>query len=327
MEKILITGATGFIGKHLLKLLLEEQFAVRALIRNQQQSTLLPSATDCFIGDLSDPKSLIGVCDNIDTVFHLGGYAHAWDEKNSSFADQHHTINYLGTKNVLEEALRAKVKSFIYFSTVKAVADSEKYIDESWEEQPNSPYGIAKRKAEKFVLEHKRDMHVCVLRPALVYGPQWKGNLAAMLRAIDRGIFLPLPETHNQRSLVSINDVCKAAILAVRNLTANGKIYFVTDGTFYSTRRLYVAMCHALGRRIPSWHVPLWFFKVLARIGDLGTKITRRRLPFSSDALTKLFGSAQYSSQRIQQDLHFKAGYDLEKMLPEIISAYRKQPQ
>ena len=81
----------------------------------------------------------------------------------------------------------------------------------------------------------------------------------------------------------------------------------------------------ALGKRVPHWHIPLSIFKFLAVTGDIGKKLTGRRLPFNSDALTKLFGSAQYSLQRIQNELNFEPIYNFKKMLPEIIIHYKKQ--
>ncbi len=327
MVKILITGATGFIGNHLIQHLLQKNVTIRALIRDTKKSTNLPKEIEIVEGDLTNADSLHGICTGIETVYHLAGYAHAWADNNPAFTNQHNSINLQGSKNILNEAIRSNVKKFIFFSSVKAVRDSEQCIDEQYISPPNSPYGIAKREAEKWILDtaktHK--IHACILRPSLVYGPAWKGNLDSMLRSIDRGYFPPLPETHNRRSLISVTDICHAALLAADNPKANGQIYFVTDGQYYSTRELYVLMRQALGKQVPRWHVPLWFFKVLASIGDIGKKMTGRRLPFNSDAMSKLFGSAQYDSQAIQRDLGFKPNYDLQKMLPDIIAAYRNQ--
>lgn len=325
MNKILITGATGFIGRQLVDTLRQHAFAVRALVRNAEQSVHLSNEVETVKGDLTQPQSLLGACEGIDTVFHLGGYAHAWAQQASTLADKHHAVNYLGTQHILQEAVRAGVKQFVYFSSVKAVADSEACIDECYDAVPETPYGIAKREAEKSVLTTGSDtgMHVCVLRPALVYGPHWKGNLQSMLRAIDKGMFLPLPETHNRRSMVSINDICRAALLAARHPLANGKIYFVTDGVYYSTRQLYLFMCEALGKRPPMWHVPMFMFKLLAQVGDGIGKLSGRRMPFNSDALSKLFGSAHYNAGRIQQELGFTPEDDFKKMLPIIVAAYK----
>ncbi len=325
MKKVLITGATGFIGRYLVNYLLRQQFHVRALVRDAKKAATLPHDVETIYGDLTNPDSLQLCCTDIDTVFHLGGYAHAWQENNSDFAARHLEINFQGTKNLAVEALRANVKQFIYFSSVKAVADTESCIDENWQNAPASPYGIAKRQAELYLLalKEQHSMHICILRPALVYGPGWKGNLAAMLRAIDKGFFLPIPHLTNQRSMISLEDICSAALLVSQRAVANGKIYFVTDGVAYSTRQLYTAFCLALGKRVPKWHLPFFMFKILGYLGDAGAKVLRRRLPFSSETLTKLFGSAAYNSQRIQTEVGFKPIYNLTALLPDIVATYR----
>ncbi|MES2218848.1 MAG: NAD-dependent epimerase/dehydratase family protein [Pseudomonadota bacterium] len=325
MNKALVTGATGFIGSYLVNYLLREHYQVRALVRTG--GNLLPAGVDKITGDLTQPATLKNSCDNIDTVFHLGGYAHAFKEGDPAFAEKHNAINFEGTKNLFQEAVRGGVRSFIYFSSVKAVADSPQNIDEQWQQAPLSPYGIAKRNAEKYLLAagQEHGIHVCILRPALVYGPGCKGNLYAMLRAIDKNYFIPVPAIGNRRSLISLADICQAAVLAARHTNAKGKIYFVTDGVDYSTRQLYIAMREALGKRLPNWHLPLAGFKLLGHLGDLAEKILRRRLPFNSESMGKLFDSAAYNSQLIQQELGFKPDYDLKKCLPEIIAAYRQQ--
>lgn len=311
-NKVLVTGATGFIGHHLLQYLSRKQYQIRALIRNPNV-TLLPIET--FVADITKPESLFGACEGINTIFHLAGFAHAEDRQEN--AHHHHSINFLGTKHLLEEAKRSNVKCFIYFSSVKAGGAAGHY--------DHTAYAQAKHAAEQCVLAYNNTMHVCILRPALVYGPGWKGNLAAMLNAIDKRRFPPLPETHNRRSMVSVNDLCHAALLASMDTIANGKIYTVTDGIDYSTRQLYDLMCNALGRKTPRFQVPLKMFQSLAYAGDMLGKITKKRMPFNSDKLTKLFGSAQYDSKALQKDLGFIAIDHLEKVLPAIVAEYRAQ--
>lgn len=322
MTKALVTGATGFIGKVLVPYLLERGVSVRVLVRNFSPSSF-PVEVEQHIGDLTNPNSLVNAASNVDVVFHLGGYAHAWQNNED---EKHKQINLNGTENILEECIRAKVKKFIFFSSVKAVGDSEDCIDETWEGLPNTPYGKAKREAEYLVLAKglQYNIHVCILRLALVYGPELKGNLYQMLRAIDKGYFLAIPKVQNHRSLISVPDVCQAAWLAAQHDVANGKIYFVTDKISYSTYRLYELILTGLGRSMPRWRIPLWIFKYLAWMGDQGERFLRRRLPFNSEAFQKLFGSSQYSSLRIQLELGFCPKYSLAKMLPEIIRIYRE---
>ena len=321
-DPVLITGATGFIGRWLVPFLLKQGVSVRVLVRHH--CDFFPPTVQQHIGDLTNPKDLRGLANDIQVVFHLGGYAHAWKENRDS-AERHHQVNFIGTQNILDECRRAGVKKFVFFSSIKAVGDAAHRIDEDWQAPPETPYGKAKRAAEEQVLAMGKahPMHVSILRLALVYGPLLKGNLYQMLRAIDKGYFLPVPPVNNHRSLVSVNDVCQAAWLAAQKDEANGKIYFVTDKKHYTTADIYALMRKALGRPDAAWHVPLWIFKSLAILGDQAERLIKRRLPFNSEAYDKLFGISHYSASRIQQELGFDAEYSLGDFLPEIVTAYR----
>ena len=325
MNNILVTGATGFIGRHLVNTLLMQNYQLRVLVR--EFTDTLPAEVEQVKGDLTQPETLATLCVGIDTVFHLAGYAHAFKEGQAGFVEKHQNINYAGTTHLFNFALQQNVARFIYFSSVKAVADSAQKIDEHWQLNPNTPYGIAKRNAENYLLTNaaKHAMHVCILRPALVYGPHCKGNLYAMLKAIDKNIFLPVPPVANCRSMVSLDDICQAARLAATHASANGKIYFVTDAQDYSTYDMFFAMRKALGKSIPKWHLPMTGFKLLGIAGDLLQKILRRRLPFNSESMRKLFDSAAYDSRLIQSELGFKPADNLKTCLPSMIAAYRQR--
>lgn len=326
MTKILITGATGFIGKFLVSYLLEQNVSVRILVRNHHRKGIFPDCVEQHIGDLINPTHLFGAADGIDVLYHLGGYAHALQE-NHVTARMHQQVNLMGTKNIFSESIRAGVKKIIFFSSIKAVGESDQCIDETWDKLPSTFYGSAKRAAEKLVLTMGKEcgIHVCILRLALVYGPSLKGNLYQMLRAIDKGYFLPIPPINNRRSLVSVYDVCQAAWLATQRENANGKIYFVTDKKSYSTYDIYLLIRKALGYSNPSWYIPLWIFKLLALLGSKAEYLIQRNLPFNFEKFNKLFGTSYFSSASIQKELGFDAQYSFENLLPQIVHSYRTE--
>jgi len=321
MKKVVVTGASGFIGKFLVPHLVKKGLSVKVLVRTFE-SDIFPSQVEQYIGDLTQPDTLKGLANDIDWVFHLGGYAHAWQGEKE--ADLHQQVNLLGTQNLLNECLRAGIKKFIYFSSIKAVGDTQQCIDESWDMQPTTHYGIAKREAEKQILAYNYIMDSCILRLALVYGPGMKGNLYQMLGAIDKAHFPPIPPVNNQRSLVSVYDVCQAAYLAASQKCSNGRIYYVTDKESYSTYQIYTYMRNALGKNKLNLYIPLWVFKMVAILGDKYEKWFRYRFPFNSQTFDKLFLSATCNSFRIQNELGYKPEYSLKNVLPEIVETYRK---
>jgi nucleoside-diphosphate-sugar epimerase len=311
--KALVTGASGFIGRELCKVLQSEGVFVRVLLRSNVEGPWSEVVLGDLIGTLSDD-----CVREIDTVIHLAGKAHAMHE-NRQDEEEYYRINTEGTRSLLKAAKQAGVKGFIYFSSVKAVGDVDGVMDESVSAEADTPYGRSKWASEKLVLEGGYVPHPVVIRPSMVYGNTEKGNLPRMIRAIRAGKFPPLPETHNRRSMVHVDDVVKAAILAAKHADATGKTYIVTDGNSYSTRQMYVWICEALHKPTPAWHFPLAMLKLMARVGDFIGSLRGSRFIFDSDALQKLTGSAFYSSEKIERELGFKASRSLREALPEIV--------
>ena len=267
-KRYLITGASGFIGSHLCRHVREQGHRVRALLRHPAEGPW----DEAVYGELTAPSLPEDLFAGIEGIFHLAGRAHAQDSSREA-ERLHRKINVEGTRALLAGARRAGVKRFVYFSSIKAAGDpGERCVDETWDAAPADPYGRSKREAEQRVLETGKEsgMHVCNLRPVLVYGRGVQGNLKRMLQSIARGRFPPLPESGNRRSLVSVDDLVCAAWLAMNHPQANGKTYIVCDGHPLSTRQMYEAMCRALGRKVPGWWVPLWMLRAGARLGTKG---------------------------------------------------------
>ena len=325
MNKILVTGASGFIGRHLIERLLHDGHAVRALVHEAGRSGEWPTNVEVVAGDLRDPQAMKGAAASRETVFHLAGKVHALSEVHSDEA-LYESVNVEGTRNILEAAIAGGARSFVFFSSVKAMGEeSDECLDETLEPRPQTAYGRSKLAAEQIVLDYgkRAGLHVVCLRLPMVYGPGNKGNLSRMISAIDRGRFPPLPEVKNRRSMVHVSNVVEAAILAATHPAANGQCYIVTDGKAYSTRELYELICRGLGKPIPRWQTPIWALKAMARIGDAIGRVRGRRFLFDSDALEKLIGSAWFSSEKISCELGYRSSVTFEDALPELIAWYR----
>ncbi|PIS18317.1 MAG: NAD-dependent dehydratase [Zetaproteobacteria bacterium CG12_big_fil_rev_8_21_14_0_65_55_1124] len=311
MKTVLVTGATGFIGQNLCRLLSEMQVDLHVLGRTRPEFSAKFHVWDmegCLDSD---------VLSGIDTVFHLAGKAHALEESRQD-AREYFRINTEATEELLLACKKSGVKTFVYFSSVKATGDSEVLTDESCLSESDTPYGQSKRASEKLVLKGGYVPHPVVIRPSMVYGNTEKGNLPKMIRAVWAGKFPPLPETHNKRSMVHVDDLVRAAILAAEKPEAAGKVYIVTDSEAYSTRQIYEWICEALHKPVPVWNIPFCVMKLFAKLGDMIGLLRGRRFSFDSDALGKLTGSACYSSEKIARELGFRAKRNLRDALPEI---------
>jgi UDP-glucose 4-epimerase len=301
LARTLVTGADGFIGGFLSNRLEAMGSDVYRLSRKGTG----PKTVTNDIG--KDP--IVGLKEiKPRAVFHLAGRVHRMDEGGDAEAE-HIRVTVDGTTYLLQAAVEAGVQAFVFFSTVAVMPEGlATELDERTRAAPTTPYGRAKLRAEELVLgmNGKSGMRTLVLRLPMVYGPGHKGHLPRMIAAIERGVFPPLPQYPGKRSLLHVADAADAAILAAQKAEAAGKVYIVSEPRPYSSREIFEIVLEALGRKPPGWHVPRVVLASTALVGDLGERITRRRLPFDSAALSKLSVPAIYSGRKIERELGFK---------------------
>ncbi len=328
--RVLVTGATGRLGRHLVAALLEAGCLVSVLTRSARavQGAWPGKTIETRVGDLTNPGSLAGALDGVRGLFHLASHSPPPGEPDVYEAPAHWRVSAQGTEHLLAAAIAAGVQRVVYLSSVKSMGDaagaSARPADESTPARPDTLYGRAKLAAERAVLAagSAGRMHASVLRLPMVYGLGGQGNLARMIDAIARRRFPPWPRVNNRRSAIHVDDVVAAALLVATDRRAAGECYLVTDGAEYSTRWLYEQIHVALGRPIPDWSLPLWGWRGAARLGTLGERLTGRAMPLTSDALRKLAGDAWYSSQKIRDELSYVSSHRLETEIPRLVSAY-----
>jgi nucleoside-diphosphate-sugar epimerase len=296
---IAITGSSGFIGRKFIKSLYKNN--LKLLVRSVDYSN--PSMqVECDLNSLDIPSNFFS---DVVTVFHLAGVAH--DMRDASQNEHfYHRVNVDATVRLAELAVKSNVKRFVFVSSVKAGGSSSFRACESEKDQgnPEGIYGKTKREAELKLLKIGKEsgMHVSIIRPSLVYGPNVKGNLQLMLSGIKKGWFPPLPETNNKRSMIHVDDLVRAILLVAHDDRANGEIFIATDGTPHSSRDIYNAMCSALGKSIPKWSMPKFLFDMASLINP--------RIKYK---LNKLLGDECYSSTKLEA-LGFKAQKTLKDM-------------
>lgn len=311
-----VTGARGFIGSHLCSALRAQGHDVTAGLRAQEEGPWDRVA----VFDLGRDTAAAGSLRDVSCVFHLAGKAHALGETKQD-ENEYYRINSEGTLRLLESCKAAGVRRFVFFSSVKAMGEGgAETLDELSVCKPCTAYGRSKFDAEKLVLGGGYVPEPVVLRLSMVYGPAEKGNLPRMIEAVAKGRFPPLPEVNNKRSMVHVDDVVQAALLAMNERDAAGQTYIVTDGQTYSTRQIYEWICEALNRPVPGWTAPIGLLRILARAGDVIGRARGKRFVFDSDAMDKLIGSACYSSEKIAKELGFQPNYRLRDALPELVA-------
>lgn len=292
MYKILITGAYGFVGSNLSLYLSEKQgcklFAldIRAIRNNYFVANYSWSELDSIIWD------------EMETIIHLAGLAH--DTKNTLDTKKYFEINVGLTKQVFDFFLKSKAKKFIFFSSVKAVADSVQgeILTEDSLPNPHTLYGKSKLEAERYILSQPipEGKSIYILRPCMIHGPGNKGNLNLLYKFIKLGIPYPLGAFENKRSFTSITNLNFILEHIIKGNISSG-IYQIADDEALSTNEVITQIATALGKKERIWKVNQQFMKKMAKLGDM------LHLPFNSERLKKLTENYVVSNHKLIEAL------------------------
>ena len=242
---VLVTGASGFIGKALIGTLAGDGFAVRAAARDPGSIAANAGTERVALPDLARPVDWSPLLDGVTHVVHLAGLAHS----PGVLADDIYTrINALSVGELAQQAARAKVERLVLISSVRAQAglSADYAITETDRPEPTDAYGRSKLEAEKLVAAS--GVNFTVLRPAVVYGPGVKGNIASLATLARTPMPLPFAGLDNRRSLVALQNLVAAITLVHRSERAARETFLVADAEPISVAGLVSAMREGLGR-------------------------------------------------------------------------------
>ena len=314
--KILVTGATGVIGSSLVNFLLKNGYQVQVLIRNKDISNIFDEPIQIIIGDITDKNALLEATNGVDWVFHLAAKLHI-NNPSPEILSEYERINVEGTRLLVKSSIDNGIKRIIFFSTINVYGPSKKGIifSENSNLNPISLYAKTKLKGEQIVLNARgkqNDKPIgVVLRCAAVYGPGMKGNYKSLLKALKLGLFLPVGDGKNRRTLVYIKDVLNAALIAAKHPNAPGCIYNITDGNIYTFNHIIKIICNALGKSIPRYHLSINHIRFLTKIIEKCFKLINKNAPINQLLIDKLIEDVAVSGDKIKHELGFKPRYDL----------------
>lgn len=274
--KVIITGASGFVGQNLSKYLKEKV------------NEILP---------ISLRKSW-NIDNSCDAIIHLAGKAH--DTANTSEDAAYFKINRDLTIDLFKEFLKSDIKDFIYFSSVKATADTVKgVLDENHDSNPQTAYGKSKLEAEEFLLKQNipSGKRLFIIRPCMIHGPGNKGNLNLLYKIVEKGFPWPLAAFNNQRSFLSIGNLNFLINQLLQNNDVPSGIYNFSDDESLSTNELVTLIANSVGKKPVLWRISSKLLIRVARIGDF------LKLPLNSERLKKLTESYVVSNKKIKEVL------------------------
>lgn len=268
MNKALVTGATGFVGRVLVRQLLKQDYNVIATSRRGSAAEK-PAETrlkwlDFELADETGISS--SSLEDVDTIFHLAGLAHQPDKQSRN---EYIKLNSLATERLASNAASAGVKHFIFASSIKVNGDVSpaKGFTEQDSPAPQDIYGESKLQAEKNLIKvcAHSDMHYTIIRPPLVFGPGVKANFLQLMKIVQRGMPLPFSGINNQRSLVYVENLCNALITCMNQAAARDNLFMVKDVDL-STRQLVEALAEAFGMKPRLFSAPESLLKFAASL-------------------------------------------------------------
>jgi nucleoside-diphosphate-sugar epimerase len=276
--RILVTGAGGFVGRALCAALQQHKLPCIAAVRRAEGRNGI--AEEMALGDLGPDTDWQAALQGIDCVVHLAARTHVLDDRSPDPLAEYRCINVAVTRNLALQAARSGVRRFVFLSSVKVNGESttSQPFSERDEPRPEDAYGISKREAEDVLrtIGGETGMEIVILRPPLVYGPGVKGNFLRLLKAVAKGVPLPLASIDNRRSLVYVGNLVDAIIACIQTPAAAGRTFLVCDGEDLSTPELIRRLATAMGRRPRLLPCPPALLTLAARL--FGREATFQRL-------------------------------------------------
>lgn len=290
--KIIITGFSGFVGQSITKYLTD--FNLQELSLRYQKNQII-------------------ALEKTNAIIHLSGKAH--DLKKVSQPQDYYDANFELTKQLYDAFLKSEAKKFIFISSVKAAADSvEGILTEEVKPNPQTHYGKSKLMAEEYIQSQPLPAGKCcyILRPCMIHGPGNKGNLNLLYQIVRKGIPWPLTAFENQRSFLSVENLCFVLNELLQNDIPSG-IYNLADDDSISTNELVKIIASVLSIKPKLWSINPSLIKLIAKCGD------KLQLPLNTERLNKLTESYMVSNQKIKtiiaKDLPVSAKEGLRKTL------------
>lgn len=304
---MLLTGASGFVGRSLVAHLAEAGVDTLGIYRRPPDAPV-PGRMG-VVASIDDTTDWRPWLEGHSVVIHLAALAHRTDPRDQPSAEEFHRINVLGPLRLAESASAAGVRRFVFMSSIGVHGiSSDRPLDATSAQDPQEPYARSKLEAEQALrqLMTRSGLEVVIVRAPMVYGPRCPGNLLRLLKLIDSGIPLPLGGMGNLRSLVGVDNLAAFLHLCASHPSAAGQVFHIADEPDVSTTRLVELLARGMGRRPRLFRIPLGL--LLAAAGIAGRR----------EVIEKLCGSLRVDSTLARDRLGWRQPRPLDEGLEEV---------
>lgn len=304
---MLVTGAAGFVGRHVCGLLADSGYRVRASVREfgAGSANLAARVEPCVTGELGPHTDWSVALRGVQSVVHLAARVHVTSDRSTDPRAEYAKTNFQATATLARAAADAGVRRLVFLSSarVNGPSSGDKPFTERDVPAPAEPYDESKLQAERVLGEAaaRSGLQIVILRSPLVYGPGVKANFLSLMRAVDRRLPLPLGAIRNRRSLIYAGNLAHAIRSAIEHRDAAARLFMLADGEDVSTPALIEMLARALGR--PALLVP-----VPVALLRLAGRLTGRQA-----AIERLCASLQVDASAIRQVLGWRPPFSLEQ--------------
>ena len=317
--RVLVTGATGFLGSAVVDRAVAGGFAVTATSRSEDMKF---TGANFIPADILDVSSLAKTFPGVDCVCHVAGLAHIFGGAEVLRAP-FHAVNVQGTENVARVAVRNGVKNFVFVSSVSVYGGIASGLDENEACHPEGSYAESKWKAEQRLMElcQESGVNLSILRLATLYGEKDPGNVARLIRAIDRGRFIWVGRGANLKSLLHRQDAAEACIAVINNPLPGINIYNVSAPAC-RMKDIVAAIAFALGKDVPSWSVPAALALKAAKTMEY-LSLNHNSLIALNPTLQKWLANDYYSTDKFCKIFNYQAKVSLAEGIEREVAWYR----
>lgn len=329
--KVLVTGATGFVGGHLVGSLLDQGHDVRCLVRSQNRLLGLDMQRIEFCsGDVTDRASVTGATSGIEVVYHLAAIGNVSSVSQDSY-DAFSRVNVQGTKNLLDACSSSTCLSrFVYVSSLAAMGliIQDRPIDEAAPCMPKTPYEKSKCEAEAAVNDYHRQLKVptTIVRPSMVYGQgDVKSEVLRMARMIKRHMFPIIGTGETLIPMVFVGNLVQGMMLAAAKAPSVGQTYIITDSRSYSWNEIVSTIAEELGVKRWGFHAPVWVAKVGVGSLEKLAGILRFTPPFTLERIRSSTSNRVYDISKARGEIGYEPVTSIQQGLRDTVRWYRQQ--
>lgn len=326
MSKVLVTGSNGFIGSNLCKRLIDDGYEVNALVRKSSNLDFLKGTPVKLVyGDVTQPETLSKAMEGVEKVFHVAGLAADWGPY-----ELFEKVNFQGTKNIAKAASKAKVKRFIYISTVAFYGFGKENVTEEFPPAKNLiPYAQTKLLAEQWLWKFQKDtsMEITAVQPGNVYGVNDHTFISKYIDALIAGKFAEINHGKSKTCPVFVDNLIDIILLVANQPDAKGNSYIATDGMDITWHEFNSALAGKLGVKLPKTSLPYWIAMIVAQKYYAAHRLLKiKKEPFLTPYRINNGGKDyHFSIQKLKDQFHYTPKTNLETALQKTVDWYRSR--